>query len=199
MRYFKKVIIGGFVVLVPFPILYFAFMWLFEMVINLIEPLTSFLLKYVELPKIAADIAVLALILIAFFLVGNFVQTRIGKFIHEELEQNFLMKIPFYGTVKEVFAQVFGEGKFFACPVAIAEVFPETFGTVLITDEHDDMYTVFMPTAPNPTTGFLFHIPKNRVRIVPDTSKEVMFRTVISCGMGSRDILKKLISVQKTS
>ena len=124
---------------------------------------------------------------------GNFVQTKIGKFIHDGVEKKFLIKIPFYKMVKEVLTHVFGEGKFLACSVAAAEIFPQTEALALITAQHKDgRYTVFVPTAPNPTTGFVFCLPKERVRILPDVTKEMMFRAVIACGMGSEDMLSTL-------
>ena len=193
MSYFKKVVIGGFIVLVPIPILYFVFRWLFTTIVELIEPFTTFLLTYIEVPKLAADMLVFSTLILFCFFVGNFVQTRFGKFLHDEVEKKLLIKIPFYRMVKEILTHVFGEGKFLSCPVAIAEIFPGTEAIALVTAEHTDgRYTVFVPTAPNPTTGFVFCLPRDRVRILPGVTKETMFRTVIACGMGSEELLNRV-------
>ncbi len=206
MERFKNVIVtsivGGLIVLVPFPILYYTFTWLFHVVTGVIEPLTDFLLGYVELPKIAADTVVLAIVLLICFFVGKFVQTQFGKFIHETLERKILKRIPLYAIIKEVFVQVLGGGKLLACPVAVVEPFEKEHVRQVgfITEDHENgWYTVFVPTVPNPTTGLLFFLPKDRVHIVTDANREEAFRIILSCGFGSKGFFKKFLNQTKTS
>jgi uncharacterized membrane protein len=62
--------------------------------------------------------------------------------------------------------------------------------TGFVTDENEKMYTVFTPTAPNPTNGFVFHVPKDKV-IHVDARAEEAIRTVVALGVGSLVMIEK--------
>ena len=70
--------------------------------------------------------------------------------------------------------------------VVLVKVFnSETLMTGFITEEMDDeLFTVFVPTGPNPTNGFIFHVKRNQLVFV-DTKPEDAMRTVIGVGTGS--------------
>jgi uncharacterized membrane protein len=63
--------------------------------------------------------------------------------------------------------------------------------TAFITDEHDNgMFTVFVPSGPAPTAGFVYHIkPENLTKI--DYPLDHAMRTIVSLGVGSKNILEK--------
>ena len=62
--------------------------------------------------------------------------------------------------------------------------------TAFITDEHcNDWKTVFIPTGPNPTTGYIYHLPSERVFPI-NVKPEIALRSVIACGAGSRALLE---------
>ena len=53
------------------------------------------------------------------------------------------------------------------------------------------MVSVFVPTTPNPTSGFIYHIPEEFVHPVNVRVEDAM-RSVISCGTGSGMLIKEL-------
>ncbi len=55
----------------------------------------------------------------------------------------------------------------------------------------DEYYNVFLPTTPNPTSGYMLIVPKKDVSIV-DISVEEALKLVISGGLITPDIKKKL-------
>jgi len=65
---------------------------------------------------------------------------------------------------------------------AIAFVSTETKGEVLEKMPHDRMLSVFLPTTPNPTSGFLLFVPRQDV-VVLDMSVEEAAKLVISAGL----------------
>jgi len=140
--------------------------------------------------EIIADALVIAVILISCFIIGIVVKTRIGKFIHEKLEYRILKIAPGYGTIKEIVMQLIGK-KFPFSSVVVARIFEnDTLVTAFVTDSHDDgSYTLFVPTAPNPTSGFIYHVKGEYVQHVDIPIEEAM-RSVITCGAGSNKILK---------
>ena len=188
--FFKTSLIGGLVVILPIAILLFVFKWLFNLVTDIIQPLTDLLITTSHLYEIVADIIVIAIIIISCFLVGVFVTTTLGKFMYRHLENRILRIFPGYSLVKETILQFIGNKKSPFSTVALVQAFGnETLVTAFITDTHDDgSYTVFIPTGPNPTSGNICHLKSEYVHIV-DVSVEDTMRSIISCGSGSTKLI----------
>ncbi|MFO7665525.1 MAG: DUF502 domain-containing protein, partial [Desulfobacterales bacterium] len=123
------------------------------------------------------------------FIIGIIVKTKIGKFIHENLERRILKTAPGYSTIKEIVMQLIGK-KFPFSSVALVRLFQnDTLMTAFITDTHEDgSCTVFIPTAPNPTSGFVYHVKNEYIQHVNISVEEAM-RSIITCGAGSNKIL----------
>lgn len=188
--FFKTSLIGGIVVILPAAIFVFVFKWLFRWVTDIIQPLTDLVLMKSHIKEIAADALVLAVIVIGCFVIGIVVKTKIGRFIHENLENRISKIAPGYGTIKEIVMQLIGK-KFPFSSVALVRIFEnDTLVTAFITDSHPDgSYTIFAPTAPNPTSGFIYHVKGEYVYHVDIPVEEAM-RSVITCGAGSKNLIK---------
>lgn len=184
-------LLGGFTVILPIAILFFVFNWLFGFVRNLIQPLTNLLELKSDIQGIVADILVILIILHICFLVGFIMRTRFGHFVFTAFENGFLKPIPGYNLVKETVIQMIGNKNSPFSRVALSEVFDKgTMVTSFITDSHEDgSFTVFVPTGPNPTSGFIVHLPKERVHPI-DVPVEDAMRSVISCGSGSQKLIE---------
>lgn len=65
---------------------------------------------------------------------------------------------------------------------AIAFVSTPTKGEVLAKSGEDEMMSIFLPTTPNPTSGFLLFVPKQDV-IILDMDVEAAAKLVISAGL----------------
>lgn len=131
-------------------------------------------------------------------MVGALVRTRLGGFIHTNLEHSIFNVAPGYSTIKDVVQQFFGTKKSPFSSVALARIFGnETLVTVFITDEHKEsgMVTVFMPTGPNPTSGNIYHLKEEFIHRI-DASVEDTMRSIISCGAGSTKLVEAYISTQ---
>ncbi len=63
--------------------------------------------------------------------------------------------------------------------------------TAFITDEHSNgMFTVFVPSGPAPTAGFVYHIKPEYITKITYPLDHAM-RTIVSLGVGSKNILEK--------
>jgi len=191
--FLKTSLLGGVVVILPIAIVISVTLWLFNLISGLIEPLTRLLIKDSQLNEYIAEITVIALILAACFFVGVLVRTRLGGFLYRLIEHRILKLAPGYSMVKETVTQVFGrksESPFSS--VALAQIFcNETLVTCFITDKHDDgMYTLFVPTGPNPTSGLIYHLNEKYVHPVDIPVQEAM-RSIISCGAGTAKLLRE--------
>lgn len=196
-NFFKTTILGGVIVMLPAIILILAFKWLFGVVGNAIEPLTDLAENNLPLPPryntIIASLIVLAVIVFGCFLFGLFVRTKLGQMIYSSFESSFLSRAPGYRMIKETVNQFFGRKKSPFSSVALVQLYENnTLVTAFITDHHDNgMVTVFVPTGPNPTSGFIYHLDQQYVHPISVSVEDAM-RSVISCGAGSEKLIEKL-------
>ena len=188
--FIKTSIIGGLAVILPTALLIIIFKWLFVKITDIIQPLTNLFVTKTKFQEAAADLIVIAIILAVFFTVGIFVRTKVGQFIQEYFESHLLKIAPGYSTIKAIVTQFFNRKKSPFSTVALVQAFEnDTLMTAFITDQHDNgLYTVFVPTGPNPTTGFVFHLKKEYVHPIGVSVQEA-FQSIISCGAGSDKII----------
>jgi uncharacterized membrane protein len=197
-NFLKTTLLGGVIVILPITILIFAFRWLFGVVSSGIKPLTDLVVRTIPLlsnryDELIATLIVIFVILGGCFLVGLFIRTRLGQLLYSSLEGGLLSKAPGYKMVKETVNQFFGRKQSPFSSVALVQIFQnETMVTAFVTDRHGNgTVSVFVPTGPNPTSGFIYHIPEKYVHPV-DVPVEDAMRSVISCGAGSEMLVNKL-------
>ena len=197
-NFLKTTLLGGVIVILPITILIFAFRWLFGVVSSGIKPLTDLVIRTIPLlsnryDELIATLIVIFVILGGCFLVGLFIRTRLGQMLYSSLESGLLSRAPGYKMVKETVNQFFGRKQSPFSSVALVQIFQnETMVTAFVTDRHGNgTVSVFVPTGPNPTSGFIYHIPEKYVHPV-DVPVEDAMRSVISCGAGSEMLVNKL-------
>lgn len=189
----KTALLGGMLILLPLTILIFAVNWIFNFVRQAISPLTVIVMTKSQFQGIIADLLVIIFILLACFLLGILVRTKLGKWIYDSIENAILKKAPGYSLIKETIAQFLGSKQSPFSSVALVQIFGnDTMASAFITDSHDDgSYTVFIPTGPNPTSGNIYHLKKENVHPV-DVPVEDAMRSIISCGAGSAKLIAGL-------
>ncbi|GAG75083.1 unnamed protein product [marine sediment metagenome] len=162
----------------------------FNFVIQIIQPLTQLVAARSNFQELAAGAIVLGIILSSCFLVGAIVKTKLGKFFRGHFENVLSKFIPGYGMIKSTVTQIFDRKKYPFSSVALVQAFEnDTLMTGFVIDKHpDDMYTVFVPCGPNPTTGYIFHLKQQYVHPVT-VPVENALRSVISCGVDSKPLL----------
>ena len=188
-RFLKTTLIGGLIVVLPIAIFAALVHWLVMLVIGLLEPLAS---QLTAIPPVLAYLIVAAAILALCFSIGVAVRTSFGRWIHETLEGKLLSRIPGYKLVRETIMQFIGNKKSPFSSVALVRInSADVYMTAFVTDEHDDRYTVFVPTGPNPTSGNIYHLAKDLVCPIEVPVEEAM-RSIISCGAGSQPLVDQL-------
>ena len=191
-RFFVTTLIGGMVVLLPISILVFVIRFLINLISSWLAPISELLAGTIELNKALLDLIAFIIVILFCFLVGLFIRTQIGKTSFAYIESRFLGLIPFYDTVKGIVQQFTGNKKTPFKQVVLADVFNNgTLMTGFVTDDHGDgRYTIFVPTAPNPTNGFVFHVHKDNLQFIDKDTQEAM-RSVIGMGAGSVNLFTK--------
>jgi uncharacterized membrane protein len=164
--------------------------WIFNFVIQIIQPLTQLVAARSNFQELAAGAIVLGIILSSCFLVGAIVKTKLGQFFRGHFENVLSKFVPGYGMIKSTIAQIFDRKKYPFSSVALVQAFEnDTLMTGFVIDKHpDDTYTVFVPCGPNPTTGYIFHLQQQYVHPVTVPVEDAL-RSVISCGVGSKPLL----------
>jgi uncharacterized membrane protein len=195
--FIKTSLLGGLAVIMPAALLFLIFKWLFNWVTDIIQPLTNLVLARGQFQEFVADAIVFGVILAFCFGVGAAVKTKIGRYVQENLENHILKIAPGYPTIKSIVMQFIGKKKSPFSSVALVRPFEnDTLMTAFITDSHeDDRYTVFVPTGPNPTTGFIFHLKGKYIQRV-NVPVEETIRSVISCGAGSTRLIQSLVGMK---
>lgn len=196
--FFKTSLIGGIIVVLPAALTLMIFRWVFTVITSVIQPLTNVVVARSQLNELVADTIVILVILLICFAVGVIVRTKIGRFIQENLENHILKIAPGYTVIKETVLQFLGKKKNPFSSVALVRAYEnDTLMTAFITDEHPDgHYTVFVPTGPNPTSGFIFHLKSQYVHPVK-VSVDHAIRSVIACGAGSSKLIEAYLRNEK--
>ncbi|MEH6471977.1 MAG: DUF502 domain-containing protein [Halopseudomonas sp.] len=189
-------LLGGVAVVLPVVILVLLFRWLFGMTRDLIAPLTAMVTARTDYNEMLAALLVVTIILGGCFLIGLLVKTGLGAWLHGKLDRVLSRLVPGYKTVKELVGQLLDDNQesLFSGEVALARIYGADVAvsvTAIVTAKHENGYfTLFVPTAPVPTSGITYHLPPECVELKPEISVEVAMRTVIACGAGSQLLLK---------
>ncbi len=191
-KFFITALIGGVVVLLPISILIFVVRFLIQLISGMLKPISELLSgagKGILSNPNVLDFIAFAVVITFCFIVGLIIQTQFGKTTFSYLENRFLLRLPLYSTIRDIVQQFTGAKKTPFKQVVLADVFNNgTRMTGFVTDEwDDDRYTIFVPTAPNPTNGFVFHVHVDQITFLETESQDAM-RSVIGMGAGSRDL-----------
>ena len=183
--------LGGAIVILPITIFVFLFKLIFNFINRILEPLSNWINVNHRMNEILVDLIAIAAIVAFCFMVGLFVKTQIGNNLFSYIETEWLKKLPLYNTIKEIVQQFSGAKKTPFKQVILADVFNSGAKmTGFVTDEHENgNYTIFVPTAPNPTNGFIFHVTKEQIEFL-DVNTEDAMRSVIGMGVGSGESLE---------
>lgn len=186
----RTTLIGGLVAILPLGLLVILFRWIIGIIEKYLAPLVGLFETNTRVSTILVYMLTVIAIILLFFFIGLFIQTRIGNMIRHHIEQRYLMKIPGYKTASDIVRQLFGGNRSFFSEVVLVDIFNSgCLMTGFITDnQHEGKFvTVFVPTGPNPTSGNIYHLPKEKV-FPCSISVDVAIKSIISCGAGSSEV-----------
>jgi uncharacterized membrane protein len=201
---FKRRLLSGVLILVPFTVTLLIILWLFGQLRRLIRPLVVQLLGMaMDLPgaqgvppiylKVLVITITVLLLLAIVYLIGMIGRRVMGKRLISFIE-DLIKRIPLaggvYGAAKQLVEAFAGSDKPVYKSVVLVE-FPRTgckalgFLTGFVSLNQKNRYAkVIIPTAPNPTTGFFELIPPDQVEEVNLTVEEA-FKMILSAGLVS--------------
>jgi len=203
MRFLKRAFFGGLVVLLPTVVTIWVFWKLFKGIDHLLSPLLLRYLPY-RVPGLGI-LAVLLIILLAGFFAGSFMGRQLAAFWARVVRRLPLVGKVFYAI--ERLLSVFQEQDRYKGVVCFEYPRKGIWSLGFVTNrslprihgllreggvagseggpsgegEAREMLHVFVPTSPNPTSGFFLMLPIDEVRY-PDLSVEEALNIVISGG-----------------
>src|SRR5690606_13528533 len=130
-----------------------------------------------------------------FFVIGLSLKTSVGRWLHNCIDQGLSRFAPGYSTIREVVAQfVGGENNTSLLKGQVCRAYimgrasPVSVTAIVTARHHNGDCTVYVPTAPIPTSGFVYHLSEDCIDLLPHITVETAMRTVIACGSGSQII-----------
>lgn len=194
-RNLRNNLLAGAAVMAPIGVTVYAFNWLFEAVDAILGPRLNDLLARAFPNVMAGRIPGLgiAATLVILYVTGSATRSYLGGQI-VRIWDRFIKKVPLFGSinmaVKQVTNAVASSGTQFRRVVFVR--FPDENSYVIgfVTGNTevkrgDNRRNVFIPTAPNPTTGILALMRPDQI-IESDLSVEEAMKMVVSAGLVER-------------
>ena len=170
---------------VTIAVLAFVVEWLVRAIAGLVEPMVHVMATTWRLSDYVAGAILVAAIVGVCFLVGLIVKTKVGAWLFRAAESRLIRRAPGYVWIRDTISRVLGTQKPLLSSVALVEISDGALCTGFITDTHaDGSFTVFIPASPNPLSGNVYHLKRERVHPV-DVPADVAWRSIVSCGAGA--------------
>jgi uncharacterized membrane protein len=191
-NFIKEILIGGILFFIPLIILVVILQKAFQIAAIIVMPIIK-LLNVTQIFGIGAEIVIsLIIILFLFYLGGLMAKTKRAKMAITKLEESLLSKIPAYDVLKktgESFAGFESDNKLHTVLARIEDAWQLAF---LIEEIEGEQYAVYIPGAPNPMSGSVYFLEKNRIKKTTILMKDAM-KCLRGLGKGSNDLLKNYL------
>ena len=197
-NFIKDTVIKGIVITVPVAILIYIFLDSIKKLIEITTPLTNKMsLGIPIMQSIVAAIIVGLIVISVLFLFGILFYSPIGKPIVNWVENNFLMKVPMYVTLKGITKQVTKiEHKNY--PIAEIDLFgnnTKVFG--LVTEKLDNERSlVYVPNSPLVNIGQVYIVTIKDITILNSKVKTTL-ESLSKIGFEGKKIYEEHIQKQK--
>jgi uncharacterized membrane protein len=201
----KMYLITGLVVVIPIWLTYFAMSIVFKWISNFTFPFVKFYIADRYWVVVIAKTLSFFASIFSVLLLGFIANRVFGKKVLTHIE-DFIEKLPILGTVhsatRKFISFIFGTDSAKGFKQVVFVCYPKkgVYTVAFLTGEQFIEYKkylcVFMPTAPNPTTGFLLLCQEEDV-IYTKYSVEQAFQFIISAGVIGMDEAGKKIKLKQ--
>jgi uncharacterized membrane protein len=197
MARFRNYFLTGLIVAGPVAITLYLTWWFVTWVDNLVRPFVPTVYRPETYLPFSVPGSGLIVAVIALTLLGFLAANLIGRTL-VDLGERLLGRMPvvraIYRGLKQVFETLFsGKGSSFRKVGLVEFPSPGMWSIVLISQSpsvniaaklpgEEEHISVFLPCAPNPTTGFFFYVPKSKI-IEVDMTTEDAATLIMSAGV----------------
>ena len=188
----KAMVIGGVLFFIPLIILIVILQKAFQIAAVLVMPIIK-LLNVTHIFGIGVEIIVaIAIILFILYLGGLISKTSRAKKAVKKMEDALLSKVPGYDMIKnmgESFVGFEGNTSISTVLVRIEDAWQYGF---LIEEIEGEQYAVYVPGAPNPMSGSVYILEKDRIKKT-NIPLQAAMKSLRGLGIGSNELLKKYL------
>lgn len=200
-KFFGKIKIyffSGLILLLPIALTFYIIYYVSRLIYKGLDFVLAFVPEPYKSLLVYKIIIVLCTGVVLFFftvLIGIFIRTVVGRTIEKFIDRLF-GSVPgvkgFYKALKQLFDLIFRKREDTSLrPVLVEYPHKGKYAVAFVTgetspktapDTRKKYYTVFMPTTPNPTTGFLMIIPQDEI-IQLDITRSEALKMIFSGGI----------------
>jgi len=199
LRKLRAVVLAGLAVIVPIGATIWILVWLFEIIDKLLRPLTVYVFGHTVVG--VGFGAIVVLILIVGLIATNVIGKRLVRWGEDLLSRVPITRVIYVG-LKQVL-QSFADPQKTGFMQVVMVQYPrkDIYAIGFVTNEHEGsrgkkIINVFIPTAPNPTTGFLQIMDESEVIRTKLTIEEGL-KMVVSAGRVSPpDVGEKMLEAK---
>ncbi len=194
----KSVFIAGILALLPFVITVYFLYFLYNVIISNATPIVKQIARqyHFDFNEYIFQVITFVIIILLVFFIGVLTRLYFGKMIIKLLD-SFIAKIPIARSIYNATKQVVesfknSTGTSFSKVVLVefprrdmwmvAFLVRDSLGFMVDASTKEESCNVFIPTAPNPTSGFIAVVPKKDVRELDITVEEGV-KFVLSVGI----------------
>jgi len=185
LEFVKTTVLGGLLVILPIVLTAILMGKALSLAILALNPVANHLPANVHFTRLVA----LLLVLLACFLTGLAMRTRLGRLAKDSIERSVLERLPGYSVLRAVGRSFLDSTPDAGFVVAMVEMEDGLVPAFVIEEHADGRCTVFVPAVPTPTVGNLYVMPGERVH-----RTSVPFARALRCitqwGTGSGELLR---------
>lgn len=184
--FFIRTLLNGLFLVLPTIIILVLLSVIFRFVFNLIAPISALLDKNADTHNFITNIVALLLLISVIFLIGFILSDFRNRRSFKRFEDSYLLRIPLYSTLRGTIDKFAGQRKMPFSQVVLVDAYNTgVLLTGFITETvSKEIYTVFVPTAPNPMNGNIYHVPASQLKFL-DIEPEKAMRSIVGMGTGS--------------
>jgi uncharacterized membrane protein len=189
LRFLKTTIVGGALYLLPIAVIVFLLAKVHSVAVKLVEPIAAGL----ELHEIggmnAARVIAVVGVLLLCFVAGLVAQTAAAKRFIGWLEHIILSNLPGYSMVSALGEQVTGHTREGTELKPVLARIEDAWQLAMLVEPVDEEHlAVFVPGAPDPRSGSIYLLTKDRIKAVDISTRDAM-RCIKALGIGARELL----------
>jgi len=188
----KAMVIGGVLFFIPLIILIVILQKAFQIAAVLVMPIIK-LLNVTHIFGIGVEIIVaIAIILFILYLGGLISKTSRAKKAVKKIEDALLSKVPGYDMIKNMGESFVGFEGNTSISTVLARIEDAWQYGFLIEEIEGEQYAVYVPGAPNPMSGSVYILEKDRIKKT-NIPLQAAMKSLRGLGIGSNELLKKYL------
>ncbi len=184
MKHIRKIFISGLIAIIPISITLVLIFWFVSKADSLLRyPITSLLGTYIPGAGFMA-------LIIGIFIIGLLANNVLGRWVIKQVDRMFT-HVPLIRTIYSSILQIMqmfrnSSGKSFLKVVILSFPTSDTQSIGFITNENvtirgERKSSVFVPTTPNPSNGFLLIVPEDAYEVL-DIPVDQALKMIVSMG-----------------